>query len=53
MINNGIRQDSDKNKGLPIVLHCIKVGVDKKAKIKRLFLILFDKNNTRKGRLII
>ena len=47
------KQDSPRNKGLPIVLHNKNVGVVIKASKKILFTIFLDKNNTKMGRLII
>ena len=53
IINVIIKQDSLKKIGLPIVLHCKKVGTDKKERAIRLFLVLFDKNRIKKGKFII
>ena len=48
-----IKEDSPKNKGLPMVLHCINVGTVRNVKIKILFFSLVDKNNIRIGKFII
>ena len=48
-----IREDSPRNNGFPIVLHWIKVGIDKNAIRYRLFLNFFDKNKTKIGKFII
>ena len=48
-----IKEDSPKNNGFPIVLHCINVGIVRKVSIRILFFNLFDKNKTINGKLII